>query len=246
MELTDNMIFYGQISAVPDYAKKEISAGRLRGFTDINAMWRIESLTKLFGPCGIGWWYEIVSQRLEPGTGGEVKAFVDINLYYKWGDEVSKPIPGIGGSSFIAQEKKGLYTSDECFKMALTDAISVAAKALGMGADVYMGCDRDKYNTAPDDPPPPQNYAQQHTPPQQPPQQRPQQAQQQAPQIQLPPTGPDGYWYCADCGNVVSNRKKTDGTVMLPKDIVLMSMQAYGQVVCADCGIKRRKAQKTA
>ena len=45
----------------------------------------------------------------------------------------------------VANEKNGLYTSDECYKMALTDAISVACKALGFGADVYWGADRTKY-----------------------------------------------------------------------------------------------------
>lgn len=46
---------------------------------------------------------------------------------------------------FVAKERNGLYTSDECFKMALTDAISVAAKALGIGADVYWQADATKY-----------------------------------------------------------------------------------------------------
>jgi len=42
-----------------------------------------------------------------------------------------------------------MYLSDECFKMALTDAISVAAKALGIGADVYFEKDKTKYDPAP-------------------------------------------------------------------------------------------------
>lgn len=60
--------------------------------------------------------------------------------------EWSEAIQGIGGSSFVTNEKNGLYTSDECFKMALTDAISVACKALGMGADVYWDKDSTKYD----------------------------------------------------------------------------------------------------
>ena len=36
--------------------------------------------------------------------------------------------------------------NDECFKMALTDAISVSCKALGVGADVYWNKDRTKYD----------------------------------------------------------------------------------------------------
>ena len=31
-----------------------------------------------------------------------------------------------------------MYTSDECYKMALTDALSVACKALGVAADVLL------------------------------------------------------------------------------------------------------------
>ena len=46
----------------------------------------------------------------------------------------------------VASESKGLYVNDECYKMALTDAISVACKALGMGADVYWNKDTTKYN----------------------------------------------------------------------------------------------------
>jgi hypothetical protein len=77
---------------------------------------------------------------------------VDIKLYIKIEGEWSDPIPGTGGSSFVTKEKMGLYTSDECFKMALTDAISVACKALGFGADVYWDKDRTKYSLAEDAP----------------------------------------------------------------------------------------------
>jgi hypothetical protein len=46
---------------------------------------------------------------------------------------------------FIAKEKSGLYTSDEAYKMALTDAISVSCKALGIAADIYWSKDNTKY-----------------------------------------------------------------------------------------------------
>ena len=61
-------------------------------------------------------------------------------------NEWSKPIQGVGGSSFVTNERNGLYTSDECFKMAYTDALSIACKSLGMGADVYFAKDRTKYD----------------------------------------------------------------------------------------------------
>ena len=208
-----NMTIYGEVAAVPDYAKKNINAGRLKGMTDISPMWRIEKLTEVFGPCGIGWWYTIEKQWLEPGSDGEIKAFCNINLFYKWGEEISHGIPGTGGSSYIAKEKAGLYTSDEAFKMALTDAISVAAKALGVGADVYMGTERDKYTSNP--PPAPATEP-------------------------VIPTDPDGFFRCVDCKEVVNGRKKKDGTMMSPKEIALLAMSSYGVVLCADC-LKKRK-----
>lgn len=141
----ENMELYDSFRAVPENAKRSINAGRLKGKTDINPMWRIKALTERFGPCGIGWKYEITNQALQNGANGEIAAFVDIRLSYKVGDVWSEPVYGVGGSMFVVEERNGLYTSDECFKMALTDAISVAAKALGIGADVYWQADATKY-----------------------------------------------------------------------------------------------------
>ena len=141
----DKMQIYDAVRTVPPEAQRTIGAGRLKGKTDINPMWRIAVLTEMFGPCGMGWKYVIKREWTEAGANGEIAAFVDIDLYYRDGDKWSEAIPGTGGSAFVAREKSGLYTSDECYKMALTDAISVACKALGVGADVYWAAGRTKY-----------------------------------------------------------------------------------------------------
>ena len=142
----NNLELYNNVRQVPTDAKKTIGGGRLKGMTDINPMWRIKMLTEQFGPCGIGWYYEVTSQWLETGANGEIAGFCNINLYVKHGEQWSKPIQGTGGSTFIAKTKNGLENSDEVYKMALTDAISVACKALGFGADVYWASDRTKYD----------------------------------------------------------------------------------------------------
>lgn len=140
----NNMDIYDQVRQCPQDALKPIQAGRLKGKSDINPMWRIKMLTQLFGAAGIGWYYTIDKQWLEP-CGEEVAAFCDISLYIKVNGEWSKPIQGVGGSMFAAKEKNGVYVSDEGYKMALTDAISVACKALGFAADVYWNTDSTKY-----------------------------------------------------------------------------------------------------
>lgn len=136
----ENLKLYNLLKHVPESAQKPIKGGRTKGMTDISPMWRIEKLTETFGPCGFGWYTEITDKRIieSPNT-KEIAAFVEINLYIKYKDEWSKPIVGTGGNTFVVSESKGLYMSDECFKMAYTDAISVAAKSLGVGGEIYMG-----------------------------------------------------------------------------------------------------------
>lgn len=141
-----NLDLYNRVRVVPEEAKKPIKGGRLNGMTDINPMWRIKVLTSEYGPCGIGWFYKPVKKWTEQ-AGGETVAFVDIELFVKVDGEWSQPICGTGGSKLSQNERNGLFVSDECYKMATTDAISVACKQLGIGADVYFGADRTKYDS---------------------------------------------------------------------------------------------------
>ena len=145
----DNLKIYNIVANVPDNAKKTIQAGRIKGMTDINPMWRIKTLTEQFGVCGYGWKYIITDKRIIEGADGVVCAFVDIDLFIKVDGEWSEAIQGTGGSQFVSVERNGKYTNDECFKMALTDALSVACKSLGIGANVYWAGGGSKY-----DPPP--------------------------------------------------------------------------------------------
>jgi hypothetical protein len=117
----------------------------MKGKTDINPMWRIKALTEQFGPCGIGWYYKPTRKWIESFE-SQTAAFVDIELYIKVNNEWSMPISGTGGSMFVAKESSGPYVSDECYKMATTDAISVACKQLGIGADIYWQGDKTKYD----------------------------------------------------------------------------------------------------
>ena len=150
----DNFLIYEQARECPNEALKEIKGGKLQGKSDINPMWRIKKLTELFGPAGIGWKAPITQKWTEKGAGGEVAAFVDIELYVKQDGKWSEAIQGTGGSMLVTTEKGKLVTNDEAFKMAYTDAISVACKALGFAADVYWNNDATKYT---------QNNTREHT-----------------------------------------------------------------------------------
>lgn len=145
------MRFYEAMRAVPKEAQKSFDNGKFSG-TDINPMWRIKILTEQFGPCGIGWYTEVVNREMITASDGKTMcAFIGINLFIKIDGEWSKPIYGEGGNTFVAfvrpkQKEPYLSITDEAFKMAYTDAISNAAKALGCGADIWFEKDRTKYD----------------------------------------------------------------------------------------------------
>lgn len=211
-----NLDIYESVRNVPESAQRLIGAGRLKGKTDVNPMWRIKALTEQFGPCGFGWKYVIKDKRLETGAGGEIAAFLDIDLFVKANGEWSEAIPGTGGSAFVANERNGPYTSDECFKMALTDAISVACKALGFGADIYWAADATKYtvndrgrdNARPDP----------------------------TPEIAV-------ILDCADCGGKIKSAKNGSGEVWEAADISKYTQIKFQRPLCIKC---MRAAEKNA
>jgi hypothetical protein len=156
--MSENMVNWNKLARPPKDALKQIQGGRLSGMTDIKPQWRYRVMTEVFGPAGVGWTYEIVKLWTEPGSEGQIFAFAEIKLYTRMPDNSagernwstsrlpeegsdywSAPIPGIGGSMLVSKEQKGLHSSDEGFKMAVTDALSTALKMIGVGADVYEG-----------------------------------------------------------------------------------------------------------
>jgi len=143
---SNKMTYWDMMKDVPEIYLKKIQAGRLKGKSDISPQWRIMKMTEVFGPVGIGWNYRIVEKWTE-SHGDEVSAHVIIELVYMHEGKLSLPVQGIGGSMILAKEKNGPYHSDEAFKMATTDALSVAMKQIGVAANIYLGkMDGSKYS----------------------------------------------------------------------------------------------------
>ena len=147
----ENMKLWNAVKQPPKEALKTIGGGRLKGMTDINPQWRLEAMTEQFGPCGEGWKYTIDKLWTEPGPYEQVFACAQVSVFYRnrekdWskaipdrGKDWSEAIPGVGGNYLVVKESSGLHANDEGYKMAVTDALSVALKSLGFGADIYAG-----------------------------------------------------------------------------------------------------------
>lgn len=148
----DNLELYKGWANVPKEAQKPFDNGTFKG-TDINTMWRIKVLTERFGACGVGWYYNIKrvwSENLGDQC-GEILSYAEIELFIKHDGEWSKPIAGIGGNKMLAYVKSKDYykSSDEAYKMAVTDAFGNACRNLGIGANTYWENDKTKYTEEP-------------------------------------------------------------------------------------------------
>lgn len=209
----DNMLIYEAGRSVPPEAQKAASNGNF-SFTDINPMWRIKKLTEMFGMAGIGWYTEILSERSET-YGDTVMAIVDINLYVKVGDEWSKPIFGTGGNLLVQATKSGAKPSDEGYKKAYTDALSIACKAIGIGADIWYSKD------------PTSKYSDKW---------------QEVNAIPVIPAAQMDDLVCETCQNPIQDIKKKDGSTWFASDIAAYTKKRYGRMLCGKCALEAKKA----
>lgn len=209
----EKLEFYNKVRAVPIEAQKKITGGNINGFTDINPMWRIKTLTEHFGMCGIGWYPEIVKQWLETGSDGRTAAFCNINLYIKVDDEWSKAINGTGGSMFTDVYKSGAKTSDECYKMAYTDALSVCCKLLGIGADIYWDKDKTKYDKTDD-------------------------KKTDKPDVEF--TDNSEKLICEECKRKIKGIK-TSKNELSAEQVASISKEKYGRALCEACSKKEKE-----
>ena len=144
--MSDNLKIWNAVKQVPPSFLKPIGFGKLKGKSDINPQWRIMAMTQAFGVVGHGWTYRIVRTWNESAPDGSVMCFAEVAVKTKIDGEWGQEFGGIGGSNSIEKNKNGLVANDDGYKMAVTDALSVAFKAVGIAADIYMGnYDDSKY-----------------------------------------------------------------------------------------------------
>lgn len=207
----DKLELYNRFAQPPEDALKAFSNGKFSG-TDINPMWRIKALTEAFGPCGIGWYTEIVRQWREDTDDGAATVYCHLHLYIKVDGEWSKPITGVGGNTLSRNTKNGCSTTDEAYKMAYTDAMGIACKALGIGANIWWKEVRSKYTA--------NDQAQENE-------------QEKAPS---PPAD-----ICDECGKEITDYIATSG-VTKASVIASSSRKMYGRCLCGRCTIKAARS----
>ena len=137
----------------PKYTKQFSRGGGFKG-TATNATYLARKATERFGPCGIGWGVDVVSEEIIQGAphviDGQVVAHdlihkVRARLWYVV-DGVRGEVEHFGQTQFVGRNKHGFYTDEEAPKKSLTDAMSKCLSMLGFSADIHLGMyDDNKY-----------------------------------------------------------------------------------------------------
>ena len=116
--------------------------------TAINPDYLFKKATRVFGPAGKGWGYEITGEQILEtipifNDQGEQIAMekvhtLDVMLWYMQGNERHQ-IPGRGHTRFIYKGANRIVVDPEYGKKSVTDALTKALSFLGFGGDIRMG-----------------------------------------------------------------------------------------------------------
>lgn len=144
----ENLKIWNSVKQVPQNFLKTIQFGYLKGKSDINPQWRLMAMTQAFGLVGHGWTYRITRTWSEQAPCGTVMCFAEVAVKTKLNGEWGEEFFGIGGSQIVELAKGAPKANDEGYKMAVTDALGVAFKSVGVAADIYFGnYDGSKYKS---------------------------------------------------------------------------------------------------
>jgi hypothetical protein len=131
---TTNLRYWNKLANVPQqHLKGFAKQGGFKG-TDIKPQWRLQVMTEVFGPCGLGWGITKPEFTMQGTT-----CHCVVGVWVLDNGVKSEPVWGVGGTVSGRSD-------DELFKMSYTDALGNALVKIGVASDIYMGYfDGSKY-----------------------------------------------------------------------------------------------------
>lgn len=143
--MTDNLALWKAVETTDPKHVKTITGKSYSGNSP-KPHYLIHKATEAFGPCGIGWGFSIVDERMEEGAGGERMHIARVRVWYKWNGERGE-VEHVGGTSFSGTRASGKpFTDEDAPKKSVTDALVKALSLIGFAGDIFMGrYDDSKY-----------------------------------------------------------------------------------------------------
>ena len=140
---------WNQVQETQPDLTKSFNKGGFQG-TAVSPTYQAMRATQIFGPHGIGWGTELISESYVEGgplgfdnegrmLGREIIHKVYLELWYIYKGKRGS-IKQFGATTFLSRDAYGTISSDEDHaKKSITDATSKCLSLLGFSADVYMG-----------------------------------------------------------------------------------------------------------
>jgi hypothetical protein len=108
--------------------------------------WIVERLTDEFGPCGIGWGFSIINERMERLSDTDVLHVAVLRFWFVL-DGKRGEFEQIGQTKATYEKSGGgLMVDEDAPKKSVTDALVKCASYLGFAGDIFSGMwDDSKY-----------------------------------------------------------------------------------------------------
>ena len=140
-----NMNLWESVCVTAPHAVKPITGKQYKGNSP-KPYWLIEQATKAFGPCGIGWGINVVSERFERFGDTESLHVAKVSVWYEL-DGKRGHIEQMGQtrSSYVTSAGKFIVDEDAP-KKSVTDGMVKCLSMLGFAGDIFSGqWDDSKY-----------------------------------------------------------------------------------------------------
>ena len=140
-----NMKLWDSVCVTDPAAVKPITGKQYKGNSP-KPYWIIQRATETFGPCGIGWGIEVVSERFERFGDTESLHIALVRVWYEL-DGKRGQIEQMGQtrSSYVSSSGKFIVDEDAP-KKSVTDGMVKCLSMLGFAGDIFSGqWDDSKY-----------------------------------------------------------------------------------------------------
>jgi hypothetical protein len=140
----DNMKLWNAVCVTDPRAVKPITGKQYKGNSP-KPYWVIQRATEVFGPCGLGWGVQILSERFER-FGDEALHIAHVKVWYVQ-DGKRCEIEQMGQTRAAYNTSSGKYMVDEdAPKKSATDGMVKCLSMLGFAGDIFSGqWDDSKY-----------------------------------------------------------------------------------------------------
>lgn len=142
--MAENLALWEQVERTDPSQTKQITGKPYKG-TSPKPYFLVHEATKAFGPCGIGWGFKILSERVEDGAAGDRVHIAHIQVWYTWEGKRGE-VEHIGQTMLAGKNKNGPFTDEDAPKKSVTDGLVKALSMIGFAGDIFMGrYDDSKY-----------------------------------------------------------------------------------------------------